>query len=74
MGADFSQLLAHLGDEVVKHADKDGLTGVRRAVFLDRGAHAVGEPCPSAPPHRQLDHLVWCEWPDDECVCTSIRH
>jgi hypothetical protein len=67
-GADFSKLLAHLAENLEAHADRDGLTGVRRAVFLDRGWHAPGERCPTEPPSEPA-HVTWCEWPDDECVC-----
>lgn len=50
-GADFSRVAAHLANGLHEHADRDGLRGVMRAVFLDRGGHAPGEACPSAEPH-----------------------
>lgn len=67
MGADFSRLMAHLGEQLEAHADRDGLTGVARAVFLARGGHAPGTACPTAPPDDP--HIYWCEYPDDECSC-----
>ena len=50
VSADFTQLLAHLDRGLVEHADRDGLVGVRRATFMDRGGHAPGEACPSVSP------------------------
>lgn len=69
MGADFSRLLAHLAQRLDQHADADGLTGVRRAVFLSRGGHAPGEVCPTEP--KRDPHEYWCQWPDDECDCSA---
>lgn len=69
MSADFSKLLAHLDEGLRRHADADGLTGVRRAVFLDRGGHAPGTVCPSEPAADPDPHAYWCAWPDDECNC-----
>lgn len=71
MSADFFRVLAHLAQRLDQHADADGLTGVRRAVFLSRGGHAVGEVCPTAPPPDL--HAYWCEWPDDDCGCPAGR-
>lgn len=68
MSADFSRLIRHLAEGLSAHADRDGLAGVRRAIFLDRGGHAPGDACPTEPP-RELIHLQYCDWPDDECVC-----
>lgn len=65
MSADFSRAAAALGQALHEHADRDGLTGVRRAVFLDRGRHAVGEQCPTESPSDP--HLYWCRWPEDKC-------
>lgn len=59
MSADFSKLLAAIAQANVEHADRDGLTGVRRAVFLDRGQHAPGEVCPSAQ-DEPLGERAWC--------------
>lgn len=68
--AAFGPLLAHLAAGLEAHADRDGLTGVRRAVFLANGGHVHGSPCPSEPPPDPRDrHYAWCEWPDDDCVC-----
>ena len=67
-GADFSLAATSLGQGVIEHADRDGLTGVKRAVFIDRGGHAPGEVCPTAPLTEPV-HEYWCQWPDDECVC-----
>jgi hypothetical protein len=67
MGADFSRLMAHLAANLIEHADRDGLTGVKRGIFLDRGGHAPGEVCPSAQPW--VTHFYMCQWPDDECTC-----
>jgi len=69
MAADFSRAAAALGDGLVEHADRDGLTAVRRAVFMDRGGHAPGEVCPSAPPADP--HEYWCRWPEEECACPA---
>lgn len=66
-GADFSQVAWALGQGLIDHADRDGLKGVRRAVFMDRGGHAVGEICPTAKPADP--HIYWCQYPDDECSC-----
>lgn len=71
MSADFSKLMAHLGEELRRHADRDGLSPVRRAVFLARGGHAPGEPCPTEQPVDP--HEYWCEYPDDECVCSASK-
>jgi len=71
-GADFSLVARALGQGLIDHADRDGLTGVRRAVFMDRGRHAPGERCPSAPP-PELHHEYWCQYPDDECACRATR-
>lgn len=48
MSADFSKAAAAVGQGVIDHADRDGLKGVARAVFIDRGGHAPGETCPIA--------------------------
>lgn len=71
MSADFSKLLAHIAAGIERHADADGLTGVRRAVFLARGGHAPGDPCPNEVPPDP--HEYWCAWPDDECNCPAGR-
>lgn len=71
MSADFSRLLAAIGEGIRAHADRDGLIGVGRAVFLDRGGHAPGEPCPTEKPRDP--HEYWCGWPDDECDCPGGR-
>lgn len=68
MNADFSRVATHLAQGLREHADRDGLTGVPRAVFMDRGGHFAGDVCPS----QQLKgsrHEYWCQFPDDECVC-----
>lgn len=62
MSSNFSRLLAHLADGVIAHADRDGLAGVRRAVFLDRGGHAPGESCPSRKPYQD-PKMVNPNWP-----------
>jgi hypothetical protein len=66
-GADFRAVGYALGQGLIDHADRDGLTGVKRAVFMDRGGHAPGEVCPTAEPEDP--HRYWCQWPDDECGC-----
>lgn len=71
MSADFGQAAAHLATGLRAHAERDGLTGVRLAVFIDRGGHAVGEVCPTAPPEDL--HLYWCQFPETECVCPPLR-
>lgn len=72
MSADFSKLLEHLGYELEKHADRDGLIGVHRAVFLARGGHAPGDVCPSEQPSDP--HAYWRSWPDGECNCPDGRY
>lgn len=67
MSADFSRLTAALAEALAGHADRDGLTGVRRAVFFARGGHAPGTVCPNELPADP--HAYWCTWPDDECNC-----
>lgn len=62
-------LLTHLGQQLAAHADRDGLTGVRRAVFLDRGGHAPGETCPTEPAQPPDPHTYWCGHPDEPCGC-----
>lgn len=71
MSADFSKASAALAAGMVEHADRDGLTGVARAVFMDRGGHAPGEVCPTV--KAEPVHEYWCQWPDDECVCPRAR-
>lgn len=61
-------LVDHLAQGLETHADRDGLQGAARAVFLARGGHAPGTVCPTEPP-RESEHVTWCEWPDDECHC-----
>lgn len=60
MSADFSKLMQHLGDNLQAHADRDGLTGVMRAVFIARGGHAPGTVCPTAEPVEH--HDSGCAW------------
>jgi len=69
-GADFRAVGWALGQGLIDHADRDGLKGVKRAVFMDRGGHAPGEPCPSASPVDP--HQYWCQYPDDECICLNL--
>ena len=68
MSADFSRVMAHLEQGLREHADRDGLTGVQRAVFMDRGGHFAGEACATQRP-KDEPHAYWCQFPDDECVC-----
>lgn len=75
-GADLSELLRVLGEGLERHADIDGLTGVRRAVFMARGGHAPGHgPClyEAQFPAVGDGHEYWCPWPDDECGCSAGR-
>lgn len=67
-GADFSRAFAALEQSMIAHADRDGLKGVQRAVFIDRGGHATDEACPTATPEPD-PHEYWCQWPEAECVC-----
>jgi hypothetical protein len=68
-GADFSKLLAALDEGLVAHADRDGLTGVMRAVFMSRGGHAPGTVCPSEGPPDPV-HASWCDWLlGEDCDC-----
>ncbi len=69
MTADFSQVAAHLANELVEHAKRDGLSPVARAVFLDRGGHAPGERCPSAPALEPI-HAMTCDLIADGEWCT----
>lgn len=70
-GADFSKLVEALAEGLTAHADRDGLAGVRRAVFLSRGGHAPGTACLTGPPADP--HEYWCAAPDDECTCGARR-
>lgn len=72
MSADFSRVMAHLENGIHAHADRDGLTGVQRAIFIDRGGHAPGEACPNAAPRDP--HFYMCEYPDGECACHLYGH
>lgn len=70
MSADFSKVMAHLEEGWREHADRDGLIGVRRTLFLMRGGrHFEGEVCPSQPPEPERKHMYWCEALDEECDC-----
>lgn len=72
MSADFSRVLAHLDAGIQAHADRDGLTGVQRAVFLARGGHAPGTACPTEPTSEPDPHQYWCATPYDECNCGGL--
>lgn len=66
MGFDGSKLMQHMADNLEQHADRDGLTGVMRAVFLARGGHAPGTACPTAEPDEF--HHQACAWfMDEDC-------
>lgn len=71
-GADFSKVAAHLAAGLEQHADRDGLTGPLRAVFLARGGHAPGTACPSEP--REPVHGQGCAllYDGDECDCGAV--
>lgn len=72
-GADFSKLLAHLDANLREHAERDGLSPVRTAVFLARGGHAPGEHCPSEGPPPPA-HASYCSWLlGDDCDCGAER-
>jgi hypothetical protein len=71
MSADFSRLFQCIAESTEAHADRDGLTGVRRAVFLARGGHAPGDVCPTEAPADP--HEYWCASPDDDCNCPAGR-
>lgn len=60
MRPDLARLLNHIGDSNEAHADRDGLTGLERAVFLARGGHAPGQGCPTAEPIEL--HHQGCAW------------
>lgn len=75
-GADFSYVAAHVSNGLREHADRDGLRGVMRAVFIDRGGHAPGEPCPNAELSPHDPHAYWCAAPvpgqldgGEPCTC-----
>ena len=65
MTADWSRLAVHLAAGVIEHADRDGLTGIRRACFLDRGGHAPGDACPAAPQPWVDPYWSDLNWPYD---------
>lgn len=69
MGFDARRLIQAIADGNVAHADRDGLTGLRRDLFLMRGGHAPGEACPNEPPSTPDPHQYWCESPDGPCGC-----
>lgn len=80
MSADFSRVTAHLATGLQEHADQDGLGGVQRAIFIDRGGHAPGEVCPRAAHTPSDPHEYWCAapipgQPDDgePCTCGAER-
>lgn len=57
---------------VGKHADRHGLVGLRRAVFVARGGHAPGEACDLEQPLRV--HLPACVMSgSDECICQAAN-
>jgi hypothetical protein len=65
----WAPLFRHLGEQLDAHADRDGLTGLRRALFLTRGGHAPGDPCPSEPVRVPDPHAYWCAEPYEPCSC-----
>lgn len=69
MGADFSKIAAHLAENLVEHAKRDGLSPVMTAVFLARGGHAPGTVCPSEPPSEPI-HDMGCDLMVDGEWCT----
>lgn len=85
MSADFSRLAEVFGEDALKaHAERDGLTGLARAVFLARGGHAPGARCPSEPP-PEPQHMYYCSYgiaPEDaefgqdgeRCICGALTH
>lgn len=69
MSADFSRVAAHLAENLVEHAKRDGPSPVMTAVFLSRGGHAPGTRCPSEPEPEPI-HAMGCDlFADGEC-CT----
>lgn len=72
--AGFTALWQDLADGLEAHADRDGLTGLKRTLFMARGGHPPpGVACPTAPTEFPLPHQPWCMWPDDECECHHVR-
>lgn len=69
MSADFSRVAAHLAENLVEHAKRDGLSPVMTAVFLARGGHAPGTRCPSEPDPEPI-HAVGCDLMVDGECCT----
>jgi hypothetical protein len=67
--ADLQRMMSHLAEAAEQHADRDGLTGVRRAVFLARGGHEPGDTCPTEPVVEPDPHAYWCADPDEPCSC-----
>jgi hypothetical protein len=64
------EVVAHIGDINERHADRDGLTGLERAVFLARGGHAPGQACPTAEPTERHEAHCAAMFDDDaECNC-----
>lgn len=71
--AGFTALWQHLVDGLEAHADRDGLTGLKRTLFMARGDHPPGVACPTAPAGFPPPHRPWCTWPDDECECHHVH-
>lgn len=70
MGSDFSKLMGYLAQGLEDHADRDGLTGIMRAIFMVRGGHAPGTVCPTTDITKEIPkHHLECRWPEDECEC-----
>ena len=63
------KLLEQIAESNSAHADRDGLTGLKRTLFLQRGGHAPGDRCPTAPTGFPPAHHIECRWPEDECEC-----
>ena len=70
MSADFSQAMQAIAGGIVAHADRDGLKGVARAVFIDRGGHAPGEVCPSVPHACDLPNVSAWLYGDGDAAFT----
>lgn len=72
--ANLWQLVDHIGDSIERHAYRDGLTGLERAVFIARGGHAVGTRCPHEPPLELHEQHCAVNFHDDEgCDCGWAR-
>lgn len=60
---------AALAAGIEEHIQRDRLSPVKAAVFRDRGGHAPGEQCPSAPAREPIHRMTCLVFTDEDC-CT----